>query len=227
MTLIDLECIRCGAAIRRERRIENHRIQRGCPGPYCSRSCTFRHDDPRQHAEPNQVPGAKWLRLTQGRFALVDEDIFDKLNLRSWHWLKGGTSTGHARSDSRDGIILLHHAVLGVTCVVDHKNNDGLDCRRENLRTAGRSENGANRGKFVGRPDREFTSRYKGVVDRSAHLASSDRPWLARIRVDGQLLHLGRYPSEKEAALAYDKAALQHFGEFAKTNFPPMEVRSV
>jgi hypothetical protein len=122
--------------------------------------------------------------------------------------------------------------VLGVDgrTIVDHKDNNGLDCRCENLRIADRQGNGANRGKFVGRKDREFTSRYKGVVDRSKHLARThvrnvkvkaiDKPWLSRIRVDGRLIQIGRFATEHEAALAYDAAAIQHFGEFAKTNFP-------
>jgi hypothetical protein len=62
--------------------------------------------------------------------------------------------------------------------------------------------------------------RYKGVTDRSAHLGDSARPWLARIRVDGQFIHIGRFATEREAALAYDTAALQHFGEFSRPNFP-------
>lgn len=233
VAMINLECIRCGVAIRRRQRIETSRIKRGCPGPYCSRSCTFRYDDPRQHPEPNPVPGARWLRLTRGKFALVDEDLFDRLNRSKWHWTKGGTSAGHATKDDDRGRALLHRVILDVQddqVFVDHRDNNGLDCRRSNLRIASRQQNSINRDKFVGRPGRKFTSRYKGVVDRSKHLARSyvrnitkkaiDFPWLARIRVNKQLIHLGRYATEREAAVAYDAAALQHFGEFARLNFP-------
>lgn len=71
----------------------------------------------------------------------------------------------------------------------------------------------------MGRPGRVFTSRYKGVIDRSRHIAPGSAPWLARIRVDGQLIHIGRFDTEEEAARAYDEAARKHFGEFARLNF--------
>jgi len=220
--VIDLTCARCGETFQRERRAENYRIKRGSLGPYCSSSCAARSDDPRSYKEPGLVVGARWLHLTAGRFALVDEDVFDDLSRRSWRWHEGGRSTGHAASGDRSSFVLLHHAVLGVdtNTHVDHRNNDGLDCRRENLRIADKQKNAANRGKFTGREGRVFTSRYKGVVDRSAYLSPEAMPWLARIRVEGQLIRLGRFASEREAATAYDSAAVQHFGEFARTNFP-------
>lgn len=226
MTLIDLECIRCGAPIRREQSIERSRIKRGCPGPYCSRSCTFRHDDPRLHPEPDPVPGARWLRLTRGKFALVDEDLFDELNRHKWHWVNGGTSAGHAAKTDEKGHALLHRVILGLRnarVFADHRDNNGLDCRRSNLRVASRQQNSINRNKFSGRTGRIFTSRYKGVVNRGKHLSekSAGQPWLARIRVDGHLVNLGRYATELEAARAYDAAAIQHFGEFARPNFQP------
>lgn len=93
-------------------------------------------------------------------------------------------------------------------------------CRRQNLRVATKQQNGANRGKFAG----TFTSQYKGVTNREKHLADPTAPWLARIRVNGKLIQIGRFVSEHEAALAYDAAAIQHFGEFAKLNFPLKEI---
>ena len=120
----------------------------------------------------------------------------------------------------------MHHDVLEVSSqtVIDHHNNNGLDCRKENLRVANKSKNGANRGKFIGRHGRVFTSKYKGVINRARHLAPGALPWLARIRVRGQLIQIGRYETECEAAVAYDAAAIHYFGEFAKTNFPWREV---
>jgi hypothetical protein len=236
--MIDLACIKCGVPLRRTQSAENYRIKHGRAGPYCSRTCTSRLDDPRLFEEPPPVSGAKWIRLTRGKFALVDEDMFSDLNQRAWHWVATGESAGYAVSGSRESYVQLHRLILGVTdpkVCVDHKDNNGLDCRRKNLRIASRLDNGANRDKFVGRPGRKFTSRYKGVVDRSKHYTqtfvrnitkkASDYPWLARIRVDHKLIHIGRFATELEAARAYDVAAIRHFGEFAKINFP-LEARS-
>lgn len=180
----------------------------------------------------------KSIVLTRGRKAYVDANVYENLNAYRWHWVDGGKANGYAmrwlakgdplRSENQSPGRYLHHDVLGVSgsVHVDHRNENGLDCRKENLRIADRSKNGANRSKFTGR----FTSKYKGVVDRSKHFARShmravkvraiDRPWLARIRVKGQLINLGLHATERDAAVAYDRAAVQHFGEFAKTNFP-------
>jgi len=222
VTTVDLTCARCGTAIRRERSLEARRIRMGKSGPYCSRSCMSRLDDPRDHPEPDPVPGARWIHLTRGKFALVDEDLFEELDQRPWHWQADGRSSGHAVSGSHGTRVLLHQVVLGVTgkTHVDHQDNNGLDCRRKNLRVATKVQNGANREKFIGRPGRVFTSKYKGVVNRSKHLSPGAAPWLSRIRVEWRLIFIGRYETEVEAAVAYDAAAIHYFGEFAKTNFP-------
>lgn len=230
--MLDLTCARCGVSFQRSLSKENYRAKRGNAGPYCSNSCSARLDDPRLAEEPDPVPNAKWLRLTRGKFALVDEADFKRLRARAWRWEATGKSAGYAASGDRHTKTLLHHAVLGVQSSehVDHRDNNGLDCRRENLRLASRQDNSANRGKFIGRTGRKFTSRYKGVIDRSKHYTktfarnitkkSSDYPWTARIRVDRKLIHIGRFATEQEAARAYDAAAIQHFGEFARPNFP-------
>jgi hypothetical protein len=93
----------------------------------------------------------------------------------------------------------------------DHKNGDGLDNRRHNLRTATRTQNNANQGK---RPN--ATSAYKGV-SRKAHAHS--RPWVAAIKHAGHAHHLGYYPTPEHAARAYDAAARELFGEYARPNF--------
>jgi hypothetical protein len=91
---------------------------------------------------------------------------------------------------------------------IDHINNVRDDNRIVNLREATSSENQGNR-KF-----REGgASKYKGV--------SWKKPlckWFAQIMISNKSIHLGYYDNEKEAALAYNKAALEHFGEYAKIN---------
>jgi hypothetical protein len=110
--------------------------------------------------------------------------------------------------------IRLHCFITG-WARVDHRNGDGLDCRDCNLREVTHAQNMHN-----GRPRRDGLSRYKGVSRR-------DRRWYARIRRGGGQRGLGTFDSEVVAALAYDAAAAEQFGEFAWLNrdhFP--EIRS-
>lgn len=92
---------------------------------------------------------------------------------------------------------------------VDHRNNDVLDNRRENLRFATRSQNNRNR-----RVNRNNKSGYKGVsVDKRC----PDR-WQAAIYVAPKQIRLGSFSTPEAAALAYNRAALKYYGEFARLN---------
>lgn len=98
---------------------------------------------------------------------------------------------------------------------VDHENRNGLDNRRENLRLATRPQNGANRGMHPGRLPTGKSSKFRGV--------SFYKPrgvWQAQITYNGKNSGLGHFLNEKDAAIAYDAAAKEKFGEFAVLNFP-------
>ena len=114
--------------------------------------------------------------------------------------------------------VYLHRVLLGVgqfsvqDVMVDHVNDDGLDNRRSNLRTCSNSQNQAKRRLAV---TVETYSTYRGVTWHKQR-----GRWQAGIKVNQKSLHLGLFDSETEAALAYDRAAIEHFGQFASINFP-------
>lgn len=106
--------------------------------------------------------------------------------------------------------------------LIDHINQDKLDNRRENLRLASRSDNEANKKKRRTQSGGKTTSSYKGVTKMKPQKGKTLRknPWRATITIDHKQKALGCYATEIEAAQAYDKAALERFGEFAYINFP-------
>jgi hypothetical protein len=128
-------------------------------------------------------------------------------------WCAGGGGKGRRTlyaktriSDSKQ--IRMHQLILGVSNV-DHRDNDGLNNRRGNLRISTQSQNVANAA-----ARKTNKSGFKGV---SWH--SSNNLWRAVIMVHGKQKYLGQYADKVEAAKAYDEAALKFFGEFANTNF--------
>jgi hypothetical protein len=92
---------------------------------------------------------------------------------------------------------------------VDHRNGDGLDNRRRNLRRTTEAQNQMNR-----RKPKNNTSGFKGVGFIKAR-----KRWRATIRYSTVRI-VGHFPTAHEAALAYDTAARQYHGKFARLNFP-------
>lgn len=151
------------------------------------------------------------LPLTNGGFALVDEEDFLRFSRRSWRTNRAGyaraTTTVGRKAERKTASFLLHRLVLGASPGqwIDHINRDKLDNRRANLRLATVSQNTANH------PGYGHSSRYKGVT------------WNKRARrwqVAVQHRYVGVFASEEDAARAYDRAALAAYGEFAFLNFP-------
>lgn len=148
------------------------------------------------------------IPLTQGKSAIIDDEDFDVLGHYNWHAHFNNKTWYAARYDPIRNYVYLHREIMGFPSgKVDHKNRDGLDCRRENLRLADSTQNNANQGRHRS----IMSSQFKGV-----YWDKSRQKW--RACIDSK--HLGRFSSEVEAALAYDRAALRQWGEFACTNFP-------
>lgn len=171
-------------------------------------------------------PGIAEIVMTNGMATRVPADLANVLGRHPWHprktrqglyvftRLESGNDYGLRGGDmSMQRIIMtLRQGDLGRQ-VVDHENHDLLDNTDGNLRVCTRRNNGRNRQKSGA----ATKSRYKGVRPAPG---TEGRRWQARIRVDYRLLNLGCFGSEREAAEAYDMAALRHFGEFACLNLP-------
>ena len=153
------------------------------------------------------------IPLTQGYVAIVDSEDAEAVLAFRWHarpcarGVYAGRNT--RRPDGRRAPQLLHTFLTGWS-YVDHRNGDGLDNRRANLRETTRAENMRNR-----RRNLNSTSGYKGV---GWHKVA--QKWWASIQADGRRRHIGLYPTAEEAALAYDAAARDLHGEYATLNFP-------
>ena len=161
----------------------------------------------------------KTIPLTQGFVAQIDDADYERVAQFKWSATRTKSNvyairkvrkpTGGTTSQ------LLHRYILGVTdrkIDVDHKDHNGLNCQRNNLRKCVRGENDGNRRKTRG------ASKFKGVS-----WDSSRSRWRACIRIE-KTVHLGYFKDEVQAALAYDTAARIRFGVMANCNFPLQEI---
>lgn len=152
------------------------------------------------------------IALTNGHFALVDDEDFPKLNAVNWSASRQGKTWYAYRhlpgSHKTKG---MHRVLMGdpIGMQIDHINGNGLHNQRSNLRIVTSVQNSRHRPKNVNN-----ASGFKGVF---FHKASSK--WISQIRVDRKLLHLGLFTDKREAAQAYNAAAIEHFGQFAHLNY--------
>ena len=154
---------------------------------------------------------SKQIPLTQGFLATVDDADFDWLS--QWKWrVRKSRKTIYACRDSKKGELQGQRRTIDMHLIIngrqlgmqtDHRDGNGLNNTRANLRIATIAQNAQNR-RPVG------ASLYKGVCWHKR-----EQKWLARIRINGKFIELGRFTNEKDAAAAYNTAAKNHFGEFA------------
>ncbi|MGA2915871.1 MAG: AP2 domain-containing protein [Sedimentisphaerales bacterium] len=154
------------------------------------------------------------IKLTMGKFTKVDPEDFDYLNQFKWQASRGKSSFYACRMitvNGRPRHCSMHRVIMNAPegMVVDHKNHDGLDNRKANLRISTVAQNNYNslKGFYKG------ASKYRGVsFDKKTN------KWRATIYFENKKIHLGMFDNEKDAARAYDVAATEYHGEFALRN---------
>lgn len=155
------------------------------------------------------------IKLTQGKFALIDEIDFELVSQFKWYYFKRKDRKNEYALTSiiKDGkrtTIRLHCLIMNSpkNILIDHKNGNGLDNRRENLRLASNQQNQQN-----SQISKANKTGFKGV---SIHPSGK---YQSSIRANNKDIYLGLFADPKEAAQVYDNAAKKYFGEFAKLNF--------
>ena len=152
----------------------------------------------------------KILVLFPNHDMLYDEDNFVLAYLFNWTLSPHGYAIAHNYKKKPRRTMSFHREIMNCnsTDIVDHINGNKLDNRKENLRICTQSQNLQNADKR-----HNASSKYKGV-----HFSKNKNKWQARIHLHFGAVHLGYFSVEKDAALAYNKAAVIHFKEFARLN---------
>jgi len=157
----------------------------------------------------------KQIQLTQGKVALVDDDDFEYLNQFKWNAQKDGNKFYAKRMITINGkrtAQLMHVVIMGdnpLKLDIDHKDGDGVNNQKSNLRLCTHQQNMMNRRLGI-----NSSSKYKGV-----HYSNVRQKWQSRIQTEGRRISLGFFNNKEDAARAYDVTAVKYHGDFFLLNF--------
>lgn len=162
------------------------------------------------------TPEMREIELTHGYVAVVDASDYEALNRHRWFAVIGNTGKVYASrtkvgaDGKRARNCRMHRELIDAPdgMEVDHRDGDGLNNRRSNLRIATTAQNQFNRGRA-----KHNTSGFKGVYIYLGKVR-------AKITANKKVFQLGRFETPEAAARAYDEAAIRMHGEFARLNFP-------
>lgn len=157
----------------------------------------------------------KEISLTKGKVAFVDDEDYEDLAQFRWHTLPHHRTFYAVREVTYDNWrtkkqVRMHSVILPPLANLepDHIDGNGLNNQKYNLRRCTGQQNRMNQ-----KPQLKVSSKYKGV-----HWDKQTNKWRAAVKINQRSIKLGRFEKEKEAAFAYNLAAIEHFGEFACLN---------
>lgn len=157
---------------------------------------------------------SKKIKLTQNKYAIVDDNDYDYLSQFKWYASKTKNTFYAMRNSSmikgKRKKILMHREIMQPIdgFIIDHINHNGLDNRKSNLRFCTKQQNNCN---ILRR--KKFTSKYRGV-----HWASYANKWRAQITVNKKPIYLGLFNTEEDAAISYNEAAVKYHKDFGVIN---------
>jgi hypothetical protein len=164
----------------------------------------------------------KEIKLTQGKVALIDDEDFELVSKYKWHAHNDG-HTFYAETKVWNGGVKIklrmHRLIMNAKEdeVIDHRDRNGLNNQKSNLRSCTHSQNNTNRV-GIGK------SSFRGVSIKIRKHKSKNGTikeysyWLASIQINGKSKSLGYFKTEVEAALRYNEEAIKVHGEFAYLN---------
>ena len=152
----------------------------------------------------------KQIKLTNSsKYFIVDDEDYERINQFCWSVTGANKKQIHANCGNGYGVLQLPNFIMNYSLeMFDHKDRNFLNNQKENLRVCNASQNGANKEKYL----KNTSSKYKGVS-----YCQRDQCWRAHIKVKQKGIALGTFSTPEKAA-NYNRAALEHFGEFAVLN---------
>ncbi len=156
----------------------------------------------------------KEIQLTQGKIAIVDDESYERLNQYKWYaWWSGWVwyAVRNIRINNKVEKIYMHREIMlapkGIP--VDHRNGNGLNNLKENLRLCNNQQNGFNR-------KNPYSTNKLGI--KGVCWDKLRNKFIAQIMFNGKHIHLGRFTVLGDADQSYRKAEEKYFGEFARNS---------
>lgn len=154
----------------------------------------------------------KKIKLTQGKYALVDDEDYRLLKDFRWHAALNKGNWYARTSRNGRGSVGMHSIILWCPqnngLVIDHINGNGLDNRRKNLRVCTTQANGMNR-----KVSKKNKFGISGV--RKVEKKITKRYWRAEIVFNGERIDLGAFRTKADAIKARKEAEKKYYGEYA------------